>query len=102
MLDFYSYNFVSPRIVILLGTFLTQVHVTYSPSYSGTHVAIKLTVCSLLFVLCVLVVGVDLPWDSSQVAEYGEHFEEWEETQIKSVIRTLKDSLLVRPWSIVV
>jgi hypothetical protein len=93
---FSSYNFVFSR------TFSMQVNVTYNPSYSDTHVAIRLTVCSLLLALCVLVVEVNLPWDSSQVAEYGEHFEEWKETQIKAVIRTLKYSLVVRPWSIVV
>ena len=49
-----------------------------------------------------LVIEVDIPWDASQVAEYGQYFHPWAERRFKKLCKSLVTNLQTIPFTILV
>src|SRR4051812_47383058 len=62
---------------------------------------------SLVFSFCIarvtiLGVEMDIPWDSSQVDQFGGSFEAWKENQFRDVLLNVCKTLASNPFTIVI
>ena len=49
-----------------------------------------------------LVIELDIPWDESQVKEYGQFFAPWGEKTFKKLVKSLTTNLMTIPFTMIV